>query len=205
MNITPSDKRFIYQKGITTIDEIIGNLLFRLNTNFLDTYIDITHFCSNDTIMATRVLEKILKYDVATQSTGTGCQDFEIILRPNGEDIKTIDQWTQFVTKQDRIMAENAEQNKPQPTINNYGNMVNGDSNSNVNQRLEPREVPFQSMENIYPNNAVNTGKKEQFSILKKIRDFTNHQVIGGLIVFITGTILITNHSKIWTWIKALF
>ena len=111
MNITPSDKTFIYQKGITTIDEIIGNLLFRLNTEFLDTYINIADFCldkddSIDRMMATRVLEKMLKYDVATQTTGIGCYEFDVVLRPNGEHIKTIDQWTQFVVTQEQIMAE---------------------------------------------------------------------------------------------------
>ena len=54
---------FLYKKGITTVDEIIGHLLFRLNTDFVDTYIPIKDFClidneTIDRIMATRVLEK---------------------------------------------------------------------------------------------------------------------------------------------------
>ncbi len=137
---------FIYKKGTTTVDEIIGHLLFQLNTEFIDSYIPIKDFChidkeTIDKIMARRVLEKMIKYDVATSSPGTGCDEFDLVLRPNGENIISTDQWIKFTTIQDKIMAEKEKQNNPQPIFNNYGNMVNGDNNSNINQDILERSA----------------------------------------------------------------
>lgn len=201
---------FIYKKGTTTVDEIIGHLLMRLNTDYPDTYIPIRDFCRADSetvdeIMATRVLEKMIKYDVATSSPGTGCDEFDMVLRPNGKNITNTLQWTQFVTIQDEIMAEEAKQNKPQQTINNFGNMVNGDNNSNINQGLDLREGLFHQTENQYPKNADIVHKKPTKSIFEKVRDFTNHEVIGGLTVLIIGTLCTAYYSEIWAWIKSLF
>ena len=90
--------------------------------------------------MARRVLEKMIKYDVATPSPGTGCDEFDVVLRPNGENITTTDQWIKFTTIQDKIMAEKEKQQNSQPIIN-YGNMVYGDNNSNVNQDILERSA----------------------------------------------------------------
>jgi hypothetical protein len=137
---------FIYKKGTTTDDEIIGHLLFLLNNEFIETYIPIKDFChidknTIDRVMATRVLEKMIKYDVATPSPGTGCDEFDIVIRPNGENIVSTDQWIRFITLKDKIMEEREKLNNLQPIIHNYGNLVNGDNNSNVNQDILERSA----------------------------------------------------------------
>jgi hypothetical protein len=140
---------FIYKKGTTTVDEIIGHLLMRLNTDCPDTYIPIKDFCraditdseTIDRIMATRVREKMLKYDVATSSSGTGCDEFDMVLRPNGENITSTLQWTKFVTIQDEVMAEKAKQNLLQQDNRNYGIIVKGDGNSNISQDVLERSA----------------------------------------------------------------
>ena len=147
----------------------------------------------------------MMKYGVATSSPGTGCDEFDVILRPNGESIVSTDQWIKITTLQDKIMEEKEKQNKPQPTINNYGNMVTGDNNSDITQRLEPREVPFQSTEKIYPNATQNKAVIAEDSIFKKIRDFTNHGLVSGLLSAGIITLIAIYYPLIWAWIKTFF
>jgi hypothetical protein len=200
---------FIYKKGTTTDDEIIGHLLFLLNNEFIETYIPIKDFChidknTIDRVMATRVLEKMIKYDVATPSPGTGCDEFDVVIRPNGENIVSTDQWIRFITLKDKIMEEREKLNNLQPIIN-YGNLITGDSNSNVTQRLESSEIPFHNTDQKYPHtNAIITGTVKK-SILEKIKDFTNHGVVAGIISAGLIALSTTYYSEIWAWLKSVY
>ena len=102
-------------------------------------------------------------------------------------------------------MAEKAKKNNPQPSITNYGNMVNGDNNSNVNQGLDLRQGLFHQTENQYPKNADNPQISGKQSILEKIRNFTNHEVIGSLTATAILALCTKYYSEIWTWITSFF
>ncbi len=66
----------------------------------------------------------------------------------------------------------------------NISNVINvlGDANgSQLGVSSSFQDLEFQNIENKYPNNPATTNQKE--STISKLFKFTNHQVIGGLIV----------------------
>lgn len=69
------------------------------------------------------------------------------------------------------------ENSKPNTSINITGNVTG----SQIGQGSSFGDLEFQKIEKKYPNNAETTNQKE--STISKLFKFTNHQVIGGLIV----------------------
>lgn len=94
---------FEYKKGITTSDDIIEHILFRLNDDYEGACLTITDFCYNkdkesrDYNMSMIVMDKMFEHNIAKQCSGQGNQDYDIELTSTGVQIYESGGWKRYI------------------------------------------------------------------------------------------------------------
>lgn len=176
---------FNYNQQMTE-DDVIQHLLMRLNTDFANCCLDVKGFCeiksfnSIDRRMVKKVISKMYEHDVAMPCSGNDQQEEMIEITSKG--IQVFDQggWKKYLTEYEKKLAEKNNQNPT--TITNYGNMVYGNNNTDINQESLVRDLQFHQIEKQYPNTPESINQSDS-GIINKIYNLANHQVVGGLIL----------------------
>lgn len=170
-----------------TEDDVIEHLLMRLNTDFVQCCLDVRGFCETpsnhdliDRKMVKKVISKMYEHDVAMPCTGDDQPIETIEVTTKGIKVYENGGWKKYLTEYEKKLAEKNNQNPT--TITNYGNMVYGNNNTDINQESLVRDLQFHQIEKQYPNTPESINQSDS-GIINKIYNLANHQVVGGLIL----------------------
>jgi hypothetical protein len=170
-----------------TEDDVIEHLLMRLNTDFVQCCLDVRGFCatpsSHDLIdrkMVKKVISKMYEHDVAMHCTGDDQPIETIEVTTKGIKVYENGGWKKYLLEFEKQKTE--EQNKKeQSSITNFGNMVVGNNNTQINQG----KSFLDALPSLNEKNTSNEIKK--YSIWKYVKEYTE---IISWIAGILGTIL---------------
>lgn len=104
-------EKFVYRQGVTTVDDVIEHVFMRINTDFLDTYLDVNGFCrikewESDSGMVRMVVNKMFEYGVAKKWGGRLATSSEIEVTAKGIELYRNGQGWKWILAAERAKAE---------------------------------------------------------------------------------------------------
>lgn len=128
----------------TTVDDVIEHVLMRLSTDFNGSCLQLPDFCRRslneryDSNMELKARTKMYKHNVAEWCNGIGQPETAIKVTAFGIEVFEGGGWKKYLADYEEEEAERKKREKQSP-ISNYGNMVIGNNNGQMNQSFNSR------------------------------------------------------------------
>jgi hypothetical protein len=198
----------------TTVDEIIDQILYELNNEFLGSSLCVPHFCvptgkenhEYDQRKELQVRTKMINSGIVTANQNSQGRMYYVSLAEPGTHFPDKGDWLNYIKaielEQKKEKEQKIKSEKPQQHIFNHGNMVVGDNPQGITQGSDLGNSRFNNNSTILETNiasehphqdAITTNKKEE-SIFNKIYRWTDHKtisiIIGAILGFLGSKIL---------------
>lgn len=177
MNPIYNENLFFNINESTTDDEIIDIALKKLYKTNQSEYLFSEHNQFLDEFRVLRIVNTMKAYSLAYEHGQIfGSHNIPLVITQNGNVISKNGGWLNHL----QTIKQDEQKNLNQK---NQINIIGNITDSQIIQDSLSGNLEFQIIEKKYPNNPATTTQKE--STISKIFKFTNHQVIGGIIIIL--------------------